>query len=108
MLAGGCARHAPLHPLQTSPRIPAAGAGAGVSVPSRFTITAYCTAGRTAAGTTTKTGVAAPAPDVLPLGSVVRLGGLEERYNGVYTVMDTGQKIVGRQLDLYIRSCEEA
>jgi 3D (Asp-Asp-Asp) domain-containing protein len=108
MLASGCARHAPLHPLQTSPRIPAGAAGAVVSIPSRFTITAYCTAGRTAAGTTTKTGVAAAAPDVLPLGSVVRLGGLEERYNGVYTVMDTGQKVVGRQLDLYIQSCEEA
>jgi 3D (Asp-Asp-Asp) domain-containing protein len=108
MLASGCALLAPQHPLQTSPRTPPAAASGVVSVPSRFTITAYCTAGRTAAGTTTKTGVAAAALDVLPLGSVVRLGGLEERYNGVYTVMDTGQKVVGRHLDLYIQSCEEA
>jgi 3D (Asp-Asp-Asp) domain-containing protein len=106
-LASGCA-HATLRPVQTSPRAPAAAAGVGVPVPSRFTITAYCTAGRTASGTTTKAGIAAAAPDFLPLGSVIRLEGLEERYNGVYTVMDTGQKVVGRQIDLYIRSCDEA
>jgi 3D (Asp-Asp-Asp) domain-containing protein len=56
----------------------------------------------------TKTGVVAAAPDLLPLGSVIRLEGLEERYNGVYTVMDTGQKVVGRKVDLYIQSCDEA
>jgi 3D (Asp-Asp-Asp) domain-containing protein len=107
-LASGCTR-ATLRPLQTSPATaPAAAASAAGPAPSRFTITAYCTAGRTASGTTTKTGVAAAALDFLPLGSVIRLEGLEERYNGVYTVMDTGQKVVGRQLDLYIRSCEEA
>ena len=78
------------------------------SVPFRFAITAYCTAGRTAAGTTTRTGVAAAAPDILPLGSVIRFEGLEKQYDGVYTVMDTGQKVVGRRLDLYIRSCDEA
>ncbi len=105
MLASGCA-HAPLRPVQTSPGAPAAAGGA--VVPFRFTITAYCTAGRTAAGTATKTGVAAAAPDILPLGSVIRLEGLEERYDGVYTVMDTGQKVVGRRLDLYIQSCAEA
>jgi len=107
ILAAGCA-HALLQPVQTSPTAPAAAAGAVASSPSRYTITAYCTAGRTASGTATRSGVAAAAPDFLPLGSVVRLDGLEERYNGVYTVMDTGQSVTGRHLDLYIRNCDEA
>jgi rare lipoprotein A len=107
MLASGCA-HAPLQRVQASPRGPVA-AAADVSVPqSRFTITAYCTAGRTAAGTAARVGVAAASPDILPLGSVIRLEGLEDQYNGVYTVMDTGLKVVGRHLDLYIQNCDEA
>ena len=41
-------------------------------------------------------------------GSVVNITTDSERYNGVYTVMDTGPKVQGRQLDLYIWSCTEA
>jgi hypothetical protein len=36
---------------------------------------------------------------------VDRLG---ERYNGVYTVMDTGPKVHGRHLDIYLWNCNEA
>ena len=31
-----------------------------------------------------------------------------DRYNGIYTVMDTGPKVQGRHLDIYIWSCDEA
>jgi 3D (Asp-Asp-Asp) domain-containing protein len=44
----------------------------------------------------------------LPLGTVIRLAGLDGRYNGTYTVMDTGPKVRGRHLDLYLRDCAEA
>ena len=30
------------------------------------------------------------------------------RYNGVYTIMDTGPRVQGRALDLYMWSCKEA
>jgi 3D (Asp-Asp-Asp) domain-containing protein len=62
----------------------------------------------TAAGTRVAEGVVAADPRVLPLGTVIRLAGLDGRYNGVYTVMDTGAKVRGRRLDLYLRDCAEA
>ncbi len=47
-------------------------------------------------------------PSVVPLGSVIRLTGLSERYNGLYSVMDTGSAIRGRRLDVFMRDCDEA
>ena len=74
-----------------------------------FTATAYCTGTVTATGarpTEQKTVAADPA--VLPMGSRIRLRGLEKRYNRTYTVMDTGSSIRGRRIDLYMRDCREA
>jgi hypothetical protein len=45
---------------------------------------------------------------VLPVGSVLNVAAGDSRYNGVYTVMDTGPKVQGRLLDLYMWSCHEA
>ena len=42
------------------------------------------------------------------MGSVVQIDKLPDRYNGVYTVMDTGPKVHGRHLDIYIWNCDEA
>ena len=53
-------------------------------------------------------GIAAADPQLLPVGSVVTLATGDPEYNGVYTIMDTGPKIQGRVLDLYIWSCHEA
>ena len=33
---------------------------------------------------------------------------LGERYNGIYTIMDTGPTVQGRHIDIYIWSCNEA
>ena len=74
----------------------------------RFTATAYCKGTTTASGVNVRTGIAAADPDLLPVGSVVQIDRLGERYNGVYTVMDTGPKVHGRHLDLYMWSCNEA
>ena len=55
-----------------------------------------------------RTGIAAADPDLLPVGSVIQVDRLGERYNGIYTVMDTGPKVQGRHIDIYMWSCNEA
>src|SRR5688572_22096860 len=74
----------------------------------RFTATAYCKGTTTASGVNVRTGIVAADPDLLPVGSVVQLDRLGPRYDGVYTVMDTGPKVHGRHLDIYIWNCNEA
>jgi 3D (Asp-Asp-Asp) domain-containing protein len=73
-----------------------------------FSATAYCKGLETAAGVAAQTGVVAADPEVLPLGSVIELGSLPPKYNGIYTVLDTGPAVQGRQLDIYMWSCNEA
>jgi 3D (Asp-Asp-Asp) domain-containing protein len=74
----------------------------------RFTATAYCKGTTTASGVNVRTGIAAGDPDLLPVGSVIQVDRLGERYNGVYTIMDTGPKVHGRHIDIYMWSCHEA
>lgn len=74
----------------------------------RFTSTAYCKGTTTASGATVRSGIAAADPDLLPVGSVIQIDSLGAKYNGIYTVMDTGPKVQGRHIDLYIWSCYEA
>jgi 3D (Asp-Asp-Asp) domain-containing protein len=73
-----------------------------------FDATAYCKGSTTAAGVNVRRGIAAADPRLLPVGSVVTLATGDPEYNGVYTIMDTGPKVQGRILDLYIWSCHEA
>jgi 3D (Asp-Asp-Asp) domain-containing protein len=74
----------------------------------RFTATAYCKGTTTASGVNVRTGIAAADPDLLPVGSVVQVYRLGERYNGIYTIMDTGPAVQGRHIDVYMWSCNEA
>ena len=78
---------------------------AGVSKGS-FVATAYCLRGRTAMGHGVRQGLIAADPRVLGLGSRVNLnaGG----YSGNYLVSDTGGKIKGRRIDIWMASCSEA
>jgi 3D (Asp-Asp-Asp) domain-containing protein len=73
-----------------------------------FTATAYCKGDTTASGVTARTGVAAADPALLPVGTVVTLDMPDRRYDGVWTVMDTGPAVQGRVVDLYLWSCNEA
>jgi 3D (Asp-Asp-Asp) domain-containing protein len=73
-----------------------------------FSATAYCKGTTTASGVGVRTGIAAADTAILPVGSVLNIATGDSRYNGVYTVMDTGPKIQGRRLDLYLWSCHEA
>ncbi len=74
----------------------------------KFSATAYCKGSTTASGVAAKRGVAAADPDLLPVGSVVQVDSTEPRYDGIYTVMDTGPRVQGRHIDIYMWSCHEA
>jgi 3D (Asp-Asp-Asp) domain-containing protein len=73
-----------------------------------FSATAYCKGTTTASGAEVRTGIAAADDAILPVGSVVNVSTDKVRYNGVYTIMDTGPRVQGRVLDLYMWSCNEA
>ena len=74
----------------------------------RFTATFYCKGTTTASGVNVRKGIAAGDPALLPIGSVIRIDELGENYDGIYTVMDTGPKVQGRHVDVYLWSCHEA
>ena len=38
----------------------------------------------------------------------IEIDSIEPRYNGIYTIMDTGPRVQGRQVDIYMWSCNEA
>ncbi|MBI4852674.1 MAG: 3D domain-containing protein [Acidobacteria bacterium] len=72
----------------------------------KMVATAYCLNGRTASGVFSKYGIIAADPKYLPIGSIVRIRGGE--YTGLYSVLDTGTKIKGRKIDIYLTSGKEA
>jgi 3D (Asp-Asp-Asp) domain-containing protein len=67
----------------------------------RCQATAFSVEGITRAGTDTHYGMAASDPRFLPLGTVVRVSGAG-RYSGTYTITDTGAKVDGRHIDIYL------
>jgi 3D (Asp-Asp-Asp) domain-containing protein len=73
-----------------------------------FSATAYCKGIVTASGVPVQSGVAAADPELLPVGSVIQIDSLPDKYDGIYTVMDTGPLVHGRQVDVYMWSCNEA
>jgi 3D (Asp-Asp-Asp) domain-containing protein len=72
-----------------------------------FIATAYCHGTTTASGARVRPGIVAADPSVLPLGTVIRLE-RAGRYDGTYTVLDTGPAIRGHRLDVFMRSCRDA
>ena len=73
-----------------------------------FVATAYCRGQTTASGVDVQAGIAAADQTLLPEGSVISVSGVPEQYRGIYTVMDTGPKVQGRHVDLYMWNCDEA
>jgi 3D (Asp-Asp-Asp) domain-containing protein len=71
-----------------------------------FHATAYCLQGRTASGEHVQQGMIAADPRVLPIGTVVHIRA--GKYTGTYTVKDTGGRIRGRVVDVYVPSYREA
>jgi 3D (Asp-Asp-Asp) domain-containing protein len=73
-----------------------------------FTATAYCKGQVTAAGVSVQAGSAAADPGLLPLGSVIEVDARDSRYDGIYSVLDTGPAVNGPLIDIYMWSCHEA
>lgn len=73
---------------------------------SSFEATAYALYGHTASGVYVRRGVIAADPRVIPLGSIVQIS--TPGYSGIYTVQDTGGKIKGKIVDLWMASSREA
>jgi 3D (Asp-Asp-Asp) domain-containing protein len=73
----------------------------------RMEATAFSTPGVTASGTGTHWGIVAADPTVLPLGSRIWVSGAGP-YSGRYVVTDTGDKIIGRKVDLFIPNAAAA
>jgi 3D (Asp-Asp-Asp) domain-containing protein len=65
--------------------------------------TAYSGHGRTASGKRVRRGMVAADRRVLPAGTKIRVKNAG-RYSGVYRVEDTGSRIKGRKIDLYMPS----
>jgi 3D (Asp-Asp-Asp) domain-containing protein len=74
----------------------------------RVEATAYCRVGETASGAYTRRGIVAADPNLLPLGTRIRVQGLGRDLDGVYDVEDTGREIKGRELDIFMRNCRQA
>jgi 3D (Asp-Asp-Asp) domain-containing protein len=76
------------------------------SLNGRYTATAYSQTGITASGQWTHVHVVAADPAVLPIGTRIKIKHAG-RYSGEYVVADTGAKVVGRRLDIYLPSSLE-
>jgi 3D (Asp-Asp-Asp) domain-containing protein len=72
----------------------------------RFEATAYCDYGITFSGVLVQRGIVAADPRILPIGSVIEVKAGE--YSGIYTVMDTGGRVKGRIIDIYMPEYDEA
>jgi 3D (Asp-Asp-Asp) domain-containing protein len=77
-----------------------------IGPPANFQATAYSLRGRTFSGVYVRRGVIAADPRVIPIGSVVQL--ITPGYSGIYTVQDTGGKIKGKIIDVWVGSYREA
>jgi 3D (Asp-Asp-Asp) domain-containing protein len=73
-----------------------------------FSSTAYCKGLVTSSGVAAQKGVMAADPGLLPVGSVVDFAVNDVKYDGIYTILDTGPEIKGREVDIYMWSCYEA
>ena len=80
--------------------------GWALSETRNFEATAYSLRGITRSGVYVRRGVIAADPRVLPLGSVVLV--TAGKYTGVYTVHDTGAKIKGDIIDVWVPTTREA
>ena len=107
LCGSACAHHArtPATPAAPPPGPAASSHAAGERT---FVATAYCQNGTTASGAHTAIGIVAADPDVLPIGTHIRVSGLTRGRDGVYHVMDTGTRVRGRRIDVFMESCADA
>jgi 3D (Asp-Asp-Asp) domain-containing protein len=74
----------------------------------KFTATAYSVEGETASGKQTREGrTVAADPSILPVGTRIEIRDAGS-YSGVYVVQDSGPKVKGREVDIFIDNPAEA
>ena len=69
-----------------------------------FHATAYCVSGITKSGVQTAPGLVAADPKVIPLGSMIYVD--SPLMGGIYQVLDTGELVKGKIIDIFIPSYE--
>jgi len=104
LLAGARGVGAPAVPTMNAP--PSAAAGPGDRL--RVSATAYCLRGKTKSGINVRQGIVAADPKILPVGSIISIEWPPGPLEGVYSVLDTGPAITGREVDIYMRDCSRA
>jgi 3D (Asp-Asp-Asp) domain-containing protein len=72
-----------------------------------FEATAYAQRSATASGVKSQRGVVAANPHILPLGTEIQVRNAG-RYSGTYMVADTGPKVQGRRIDIFIPNPQHA
>ena len=70
--------------------------------------TAYCLGGETSTGTQARSGTVAADPQVLPMGTTIRVTGLMSPRPQTFTVADTGPAVKGNEIDVFISDCARA
>lgn len=70
-----------------------------------FHATAYCVSGLTKSGFPTAPGLVSADPKVIPLGSIIHIE--SPLMGGVYQVLDTGELVKGKIIDIFIPSYEK-
>ncbi|HYI95678.1 MAG TPA: 3D domain-containing protein [Bryobacteraceae bacterium] len=87
---------------------PGAALCAGKTGWQTFAATAYSSEGETASGKQTREGrTVAADPKILPVGTRIQVEGAGP-YSGEYIVHDTGPKVKGREIDIFIDAPAEA
>lgn len=71
-----------------------------------FVATAYSATGLTTSGQYTHRHIVAADQNILPLGTRIKIT-RAGKYSGEYVVADTGGKITGRKVDIYLPNTEE-
>jgi 3D (Asp-Asp-Asp) domain-containing protein len=80
-------------------------AASSAEASKEFHATAYCLTGTTRTGHITKPGLVAADPEIIPLGSVIYVE--SPLMGGIYQVLDTGDLVKGRIIDIFIPSYEK-
>ncbi len=72
-----------------------------------FQATAYTHKDVTASGKEAHRGLVAADPAILPLGSKIQVTNAGA-HSGIYTVADTGSRVQGRRIDIFVHSVAQA
>ena len=100
-----CARMADLSEPKGGLSGPGTAAASSAAQSEDFEATAYCVTGITKSGAKVAPGHVAADPKVIPLGSMIYVD--SPLMGGIYQVLDTGELIKGKIIDIFIPSYQD-